>query len=78
MLSSVRVSGKAKKRLLGRGILLLDVSVDEDSDLLGDTVDLVLLLGDVELGQELVEHLDRLLVLRLRHVVDYSENQVMR
>lgn len=49
---------------LGRGILLLNVTVDEDGDLLGDTVDLILGLGDVQLGQELFEHLQRLLVLR--------------
>jgi hypothetical protein len=48
---------------LGRGILLLNVAVDEDGDLLRDTVDLILGLGDVQLGQELFEHLQRLLVL---------------
>ena len=48
---------------LGRGVLLLNVSIDEGSDLLGELVDLVLLLGDSELGEELIEHLDRLLVL---------------
>jgi hypothetical protein len=49
---------------LGGGILLLNVAVDEDGNLLRDTVDLILGLGDVQLGQELLEHLQRLLVLR--------------
>ena len=56
--------------LLGGCILLLNVTVDEGGNFLRDTVDLVLLLGNVELGKELVEHLDRLFVLRFRHVVD--------
>lgn len=56
---------------LGGSILLLNVSVDEDGNLLGELVDLVLLLGDGQLSQKLIEHLDALLV--LRHVDEWQQ-----
>lgn len=53
--------------LLGRGIVGLDIAVDEDGQVVGGGVDLVLLLGDVQLSHQLVEHLDGALVLLGRH-----------
>jgi len=48
-----------------RGILLFNVTVDESGNLLGRCVDLILLLGDGQLLEKLLQDLDGLLVLGL-------------
>lgn len=53
---------------LGRGIVGLDVAVDEDGEVVGGSVDLILLAGDVQLGHQVIEDLDGALVLLGRHV----------
>lgn len=56
------------KYLLGRGVLGLDIAVDEHGEIVCRSVDLVLVLGDVELSHQLIQHLDGALVLLGRHV----------
>ena len=54
---------KKSEYLLGRGIVGLDIAIDEDGQVVGGRVDLVLLLADVQLSHQLVKHLDGALVL---------------
>jgi hypothetical protein len=51
--------------VLGGGIGLLNVAVDEGGDGAGSSVDLVLLLGDGQLAEKLLEGLEGLGVLGL-------------
>ena len=43
--------------LLGWGSLCLNVSIDEDAEVVCSSVDVFLSLGDGQLGHQLIEHL---------------------
>jgi hypothetical protein len=74
-----RGSGAEIVHVLGGSVSLLNVTVDEGGDSLSSRVDLVLLLGDGQLAQELLEGLDSLRVLGLdgRGVVKSSGSHVV-
>lgn len=54
-----------RKHLRSGSIGLLDITVDESSDVERSSVDLVLSLGDVQLSEKLLQDLDGLAVFRL-------------
>lgn len=61
----VRVSVSQRLNVLSGGISLLDVTVDKGGNGCGRGVDLVLSLGDSELGEKLLKNLYGLRVLAL-------------